>query len=119
MHDRRDLAAEVAATLFRAEFAVDAALRRTAALAGALPAARRRGRIAATVGQPAIDGVAEAVVALSRARAALVAAHEDLAVVHRRLGLGTFGSGPGHEKPPDEPLLRPSGLRIVSDKHVA
>lgn len=118
MHDRRDLAAEVAATLFRAELAVDAALRRTAALAGALPAARRRGRIAATVGQPAIDGAAEAVVALTRARAALVAAHEDLAAVHRRLGLGVFASGPIHDKP-DETETDPSRIQIVPDRTAA
>ena len=113
MHDRYDLAAEVADTLYRAEFAVDGALSRTAALLGALPAARRRGRLAATVGQPAIDGAAEAVAALARARAALAAAHEDLAAVHRRLGLGTFASGPWHDKPPEEDLPDPSRLRIV------
>src|SRR5690606_8715474 len=103
MHDRRHLAAEVADRLFRAEFAIDTALVRAAELVGALPAARRRGRIAATVGQPAIDGAAEAVAALGRARAALVAAHDELASTHRRLGLGRFASGPAHEKPPVEP----------------
>ena len=112
MLERREAAAKVAEKLFKAEAAIDAALARTAELVSALPSVRRRTRLAATIGQAAVEGAAKTVVALSEARASIVLTHDELAGAHRRIGLGRFAAGPIQEKGEDgiEPN---SGVRVI------
>lgn len=116
MSDRHMVAAEVADKLFEAEQAIDEALTKTAALMGCLPAARLRARLAATVGQSALDGAVSTASLLSEARRALVTTHEELASTHRRIGLGRFASGPGLEKPDEGNPLRTGFLTVEGDK---
>lgn len=112
MLERRNAAAEVAQKLFEAEAAIDAALARTAELVGALPTMRLQTRLAATVGQSAVEGAARTVAALSEARASIVLTHDELAGAHRRLGLGRFAAGPIQEK--DEPAAATTGVRAIA-----
>ena len=91
----------VAAKLFAAEAALDAALVEAAGLAAILPQARAASYIAATTGQAAFDGVAGCVMALTDARARLVATHRALAAVARARGLDALAAGP-LDKPEDE-----------------
>lgn len=112
MLERRQAAGEVAQKLFEAELAIDQALTKTAELVGILPAARLKANLAATIGQPAVDGATGAVAALSQARRSIVVTHEELAAAHRRIGLGRFASGSGLEKPEDE-VPQPTGIRAL------
>ena len=112
MLERREAAARVAEKLFRAEAAIDTALARTAELVSALPLMRLRTRLAATVGQSAVEGAAMTVAALSQARASIVATHDELAGAHRRIGLGRFAAGPIQEK--EEDATTPTtGVRVI------
>ncbi len=91
----------VAAKLFAAEAALDAALTEAAGLAAMLPQARATIYVAATTGQSAFEGVAGCVSSLTEARARLVATHRTLAAVARMRGLDTLAAGP-MDKPEDE-----------------
>ncbi len=103
LKQRRAAGEKVAKILFGAETAVDGALVEAAALVGALPVARKEAGLSATVGQEAIDRAMEAMTALTEARRALVAAHEALYDVQRRIGLREFSFGSAGEKPPYPP----------------
>lgn len=118
MSERQEIAADVAAALFEAELAIDQALSKTAELISILPTARLRARLAATVGQSAVDGAAGAVTALSQARRSIVTTHEELAAAHRRIGLGRFASGPGLEKP-DEGTPLKTGFQALEGGRAA
>lgn len=108
---RREVATQVAETLFEAEGALDAALAKVAGLMGAMPLARQEARVAATVGQNAIDHVAAAITALSAARREMVAAHEALLDVQGRIGLGAVNFGAGFIKPDYPP--KENGFHVV------
>jgi hypothetical protein len=88
--------------LFSAELAIDAALAETAALIALLPGARAEACLSAVVGQRAFDGAAAAVGALTQARSHLVATHNTLSALARKLGLETLAIGP-LDKPEDTP----------------
>ena len=118
MSERQEIAADVAEKLFEAELAIDQALSTTAELVSLLPNARLRARLAASVGQPALEGAAGAVTALSEARRSIVVTHEELAAAHRRIGLGRFASGPGLEKPEEGNPLN-TGFRAVEGGRAA
>lgn len=92
----------VAARLYAAERAVDAALAETAGLMVLLPQARTQANLSATTGQNAFDDVAAAIGALTNARARLVGAHGGLAALARRMGLDSLAVGP-LDKPEDAP----------------
>jgi hypothetical protein len=75
--------------------------------------------LSATVGQDAVDRAMEAMMALTEARRALVAAHEALYDVQRRIGLRELNFGSLGEKPawPEKQLASmpaPSALRIAA-----
>ena len=96
----RDLGRRVQA----AEIALDKALVEIAGLAAALPDARLKASLAATTAQPAFDGVAASLLAVTEARAHLGGAHRTLSALARKLGLETVAAGP-MEKPEDRPPL--------------
>jgi hypothetical protein len=93
LNDRITAAKDVASALFALETAIDEALVCAAALTIALPAARTRARLSATVGHQATILTGEAMSALLEARSNAVAAHGSLADVRDELGLKTFASG--------------------------
>ncbi|HEX8233266.1 MAG TPA: hypothetical protein VF559_07980 [Caulobacteraceae bacterium] len=96
--DKLTIARELAGALHAAEATVDEAFADIGALGQALTRSRRDLNLAATVGDPAFSHVGQALALVASARAELVRAHEELAIVQRRVGLGATSFG-GLEKP--------------------
>lgn len=117
LKQRRAAAEKIATALLESERSVDGAVARTAALVGAMPAARMEAGLSATVGQEAIDRAMEALAALAQARRALVAAHEALHDVQVRIGLREFNFGSLGEKPsypPKEARVASPAVRLAA-----
>ena len=110
--NHQTVGATVAARLYAAEAAIDAALAQTAALAALLPEARAQAYLSAVIGQRAFDGAAGSVGALTQARSHLIDTHNTLAAVARKMGLDTLAVGP-MDKQEDSPPIGdgPRGLR--------
>ena len=107
LKQRRLIADQVAASLFEAEAAIDAALARTATLAGVMPALRRDAGLSALIGQDAVERASEAFAALAVARRAIVETHKELDVAKTQMGLGAVMFGDEGEKPPALSSQRP------------
>jgi lysozyme family protein len=100
---KTEVIASVAGDLQSTEQAVDAALTHATTLVQSMIGARAALNISPVVGAEAQAKALEAIAALSTARLAMVACHEQLAKDHRRLGFGVFADGwgdKGQEKPP-------------------
>lgn len=101
LKQRRIAADQVAAGLFEAEAAIDAALNKTAALTASIPAARAGAGLSALFGQDALERLSETIAALALARRGIVETHKQLAVVKTQIGLGAVTmDGGGGTKPP-------------------
>jgi hypothetical protein len=119
LKERRMAAEQVASALFEAETAIDAALSKTAMLAGVMPSLRKAAGASALIGQDAVERASQAIMALAEARRAIVETHKELSVVQGQIGLGAVKmTGDAGEKPPPEgvelahaPMRR---LRIAS-----
>ncbi len=88
LKERRRAAEQVAAELFQAEAAIDAALNKTAALTAVVPAARAEAGLSALYGQDVIERLSETIAALAMARRGIVECHKELATVRQQIGLG-------------------------------
>ncbi|WP_300577875.1 hypothetical protein [Phenylobacterium sp.] len=117
LKQRRQFADQVAASLFEAETAIDAALAKTAALAGVMPGLRAQAGLSALIGQEAVEWTSRSITALAEARRAVVEAHKELSLAQKQIGLGAVMYGDGAPKP-HEPVRAPS-LRAVSDVNAA
>ena len=95
------VAKTVADKLIKAELSVDQAILDTTNLLGGMVAARVELKVSATLGDEAATKVAAAIAALTEARAAVVAAHRELAETRLRMGIRTK-LGDGWDKPPKE-----------------
>ena len=115
MHDRREVAEEVAAKLFHAEKAINDAMSAAAQLVALMPQACMRAGLTAAYGQGAVADAVGAINALSEARERIGASHTKLSVIQRHIGVGQITAGPGTEKPPTER----HGLRTVGDTRAA
>jgi D-arabinose 5-phosphate isomerase GutQ len=93
LNDRIAAAKEVQTALIALEAAIDEALSCAAAMTIALPAARKRAKVSAVVGQEVTQLTSEALTALFNARASIVAAHHGLAEVRDEMGLRTYAGG--------------------------
>ena len=102
LKQRRMVAEQVAGALFEAEAAIDAALAKTAALAGIMPSLRRDAGASALIGQDAVERASEAIMALAEARRAIVETHKELSIVQTQIGLGAvvMVDPVGGNKPP-------------------
>ncbi|MFN4092354.1 MAG: hypothetical protein ACK4FG_05620 [Brevundimonas sp.] len=100
--NRETVGEALAARLYAAEAAIDAALHETAMLAAMLPGARHEAFLSAVTGQKVFAGAAAGISALTEARAHIVDSHNALAALARRLGLDTLALGPV-DKPEDRP----------------
>lgn len=100
LKQRRLIADQVAAALFEAEAAIDAALARTAHLTGVMPGLRKEAGISALIGQDALERASEALSALALARRAMVETHKELTVAQKQIGLGAVMFGDEGPKPP-------------------
>jgi hypothetical protein len=104
LKQRRLYADHVAASLFDAETAIDAALGKTAALAGVMPTMRAEAGISALVGQGAYEWASKSILALTEARRAIVEAHKELSIAQKQIGLGAVAYGDPDK--PEDPGVR-------------
>ncbi|MET0294840.1 MAG: hypothetical protein ABW042_07455 [Phenylobacterium sp.] len=88
LKQRREYAEKVAASLFDAEAAIDAAFAKTAALAGTMPAHRKEAGLSALIGQDALEWTSRSIAALAEARRAICEAHKELDEAKTQIGLG-------------------------------
>ena len=103
LKQRRQIAEHVAAALFQAESAIDAALSKTATLTGVMPAMRADAGISALIGQGAVERASQAIMALTEARRAIVETHKELSIAQGQMGLGAVAiDGGSGDKPPVE-----------------
>src|SRR4051812_14923411 len=122
LKQRRMVAEQVAAALFEAEAAIDAALAKTAALTGIMPSLRREAGASALIGQDAVEHASQAICALADARRAIVETHKELSIVQTQIGLGAvtmIDGGTGTTKPPpmfasdEQPQVGRRALRAI------
>jgi hypothetical protein len=118
LKQRRMAAEQVAAGLFEAEAAIDAALNKTAALAAVLPAVRADAGLSAIYGQDVLERLSETITALAQARRGIIETHKELAEVKVQIGLGAVMVGASGEKPTQIGSDRPS-LKAVPDEVAA
>ena len=90
---RHNVARSVAERLFAAEEALDLAAVRIAELNAALPLARLDARVAAMIGQDAIEQSASAVMLVARTRERIVATHASLKRASDDIGLAETSYG--------------------------
>lgn len=88
--DKAQVIASVAGDLNATEQSVDAAIARATTLVQSMIGARAALNISAVVGSDSQAKALEAVAALSAARQAMIACHEELAKDHRRMGYGVY-----------------------------
>lgn len=98
----------LAARLYRVEAAIDAALAETAAFVAELPRARSDAYLSAVAGQQVFDRATESLASINQARAGMVAAHNSLAALARKMGLDVLAVGP-LDKPEDTPPIGGGG----------
>jgi hypothetical protein len=112
----RKSAQTVADHLFAAEAALDEAIRCTAALAGALPAARLEAKLSAAIGQDAFAGASRTMTVLTDARAELLRTHSALGEAKNSIGLRHVAIG-GTDCPENPPAT--GRLTVVDGRHRA
>lgn len=100
LKQRRMVAEQIAAALFEAEAAIDAALAKTAQFTGVMPALRAQSGASALIGQGALEHASQAIMALAEARRAIVEAHKELSTAQVQMGLGAVAIGDVGPKPP-------------------
>ncbi len=91
--DKAAVVAGIAGELNETERAVDAALVHATGMVQAMIAGRTTLGISPVAGSDAQAKVMAAIAALSTAREAVVACHEEMAKDHRRMGWGTYAIG--------------------------
>jgi len=114
------VAEQIAGALFEAEAAIDAAITKTAALTGVMPALRTQAGASALIGQDAVERASQAIMALADARRAIVETHKELSIAQTQIGLGavSFDPGSGNKPPPlfaqgEQPTLGRRALRAI------
>jgi hypothetical protein len=120
LKQRRMVAEQIAGALFEAEAAIDAAISKTAALTGIMPALRGQAGASALIGQDAVERASQAIMALADARRAIVETHKELSIAQTQIGLGAvmIGDDGGAKPPPmfaqdDQPQVGRRALRTV------
>ncbi|PZU50688.1 MAG: hypothetical protein DI568_02755 [Sphingomonas sp.] len=106
---RKEVALNVARSLYASEDAIDSALTQVANFVAMMPAARQEAKFAACVGQDALAQAINAMTMLNQAREAMVRAHDALAEVRDQFHIGPLGYGVDPYKPayPNQAQLRP------------
>jgi hypothetical protein len=113
LKQRREAAMQVAATLFAAEEAIDAALARTAELNSKMATARQDAGLSALVAQDAFEVSAAAFAALARARCDIVETHKRLSEAKVQIGLRELAIG-DMGKPPTAEMEDRRHLKSVA-----
>jgi len=121
LKQRRMVAEQIAAALFEAEAAIDAAISKTATLTGVMPSLRREAGASALIGQDAVERASQAIMALAEARRAIVETHKELSIAQTQIGLGAVVmTDPGSGNKPalanagdEQPQIGRRALRAV------
>jgi hypothetical protein len=113
LKQRRELAQQVADSLFEAEQAIDIAIERTARLVGLMPSVRQDANLSALVGQSALRQAIASVGALGEAREGICQAHRELSIAQAQIGLGAVTMS-GSMPKPDEDKTFARDLRPVT-----
>ena len=105
--ERIEATNDIAAQLFAAEEAIDAAITQMARLSAIMPQARLKVKVSASLGHAALKHASDSLSSLIDAREQVVSVHAALDQVKTDIGLRTYGIGAGYEKPRAEaaPLL--------------
>ena len=120
LKERRKATEQVTHVLHEAEAAIDAALSKTAALAGAIPVALVEAKLSTLYCQDAVERVTDSIAALAQARRGIVEAHKELAVVKQQIGLGAVAFGDTGDKPPPHTVTASRrALRAVAETQAA
>jgi hypothetical protein len=115
LKERRMVAEQIAAALFEAETAIDAALAKTATLTGVMPALRGQAGLSALIGQDAVEHASHAIAALAEARRAIVETHKELSVAQEQVGLGAVTmTSTGGDKDTNTTFAHVRRLRAVN-----
>lgn len=114
LKQRRMVAEQIAAALFEAEAAIDAAISKTATLTGVMPSLRRQAGASALIGQDAVERASQAIMALADARRAIVETHKELSIAQTQIGLGAvvMSDPTGGDKPAPSAQYEDRGVRI-------
>ena len=116
LKQRRLAVEQVAAVLYEAEAAIDAALNKTAALTATVPVARSNAGLSAMYCQGALERLSETIAALAQARRGIVEAHKALTIDKIQMGLGAIKlDGGGNSKPPINVTARPNLAAVPND----
>lgn len=110
---RSEVATDLARHLFEAEAAIETAYGKLGALAQALPEARVRAGMSATVGQPAFAAVMAAMAGQVESRSAIITVHEELARVKAVSPYRAVAIGGGQKTPGDTERPTPIGRLAV------
>ena len=115
LKQRRMAVEQVAAVLYEAEAAIDAALNKTAALTAVVPVARSNAGLSAMFCQGALERLSETIAALAQARRGIVEAHKELTVDKVNMGLGAIklDGGAGDKPPPG--VTRPNLVEVTRE----
>ncbi len=93
LKERRQVGETLAAQLFAAEAAIDAAIAATATLAATIPAVGSQIRVGACIGQDSLTEAMATCAKLVEARSSIVATHKALSVAQKQVGLGAVNFG--------------------------
>jgi hypothetical protein len=104
---RRNAMDAVAPELFAMESAIDDAILQSARLTASLIQERRNAGLSAIVGQDAIERSSATFSTLIAARREIVATHEELGALKKKVGLGAVMVGGLGDKPDDSPFALP------------
>ncbi len=117
---RREIAVQVARSLYASEDAIDAALTQVATFVAQMPAARQDAKFAACVGQDAMAQAVAALTALNNAREAMVRAHDALAEVRDQFHIPmAFGAPNKPDYPERAQQHSGASLSLVESAQVA
>ncbi|MFW2828891.1 hypothetical protein [Sphingomonas sp. ID0503] len=118
LNTRLEAVKDVTASLREFETAMDEALIKGFALGSEMIRARQKAKLAAAVGQDALQNVIKALSCITEGRERTVESHEQLAEVRSYLGLDVLATGDAG-KPPKSPMVpamdagAPARLRIA------
>jgi hypothetical protein len=110
---RQAIARTVAQRLFAAEEALDLAAARIAELNAALPLARLDARLAATIGQDAVQSSASAMILVAQTRGKIVATHAHLKQASDDIGLKEVSYGDLLKANMLDPVIDKPSLRVA------
>jgi hypothetical protein len=115
LNERLEAVKDVTASLHAFENAMDEALMKGFALGADMIRARQKAKLAATVGQDALNNVIRALSSLTEGRERAVESHGSLAEVRSMLGLDVLAAGDGAKGPAARisPREQPARLHVA------